>query len=1053
MAAPLHPISAALHATPVTPVSPGAGWPLTLAELVVGPVQFDVPRWLVLIPLLGVLAWWIGRKSLAGLGPTTRWIALGARLLVIVAIAGALAEPRLRRESEDVAVTVVLDVSRSIPPGEQRRVEAYIDDATETTADRRTDRLGVVTVAREAYVQALPNRLLESLERQQTGPADATNLAAGLRLAVAVAPDDAASRILLVSDGNETAGSLLAAAEAARAAGVPVDVLPVEYDYPAEVIVERVVAPATVRGGETINLSVIASATKRTAGRLLITENGEAVDLDPTSDDLGTVVELDPGKNVLSVPIDPRTPGPVTYEAVFEPLNVVTSTGESVVGDSIPENNRASSVTFVGSEGWVMLVADAEDEVASLRDALLRADLSARVLRPDQVPEGLTEMNAYEAVVLVNQPAYAFSELQQQTLRRYVHDSGGGLVMTGGPDSFGAGGWIGSVLEDALPVQLDPPQKRQMPMGALAIVLDSSGSMGSPVAGTMMDQQQLANESSVAAVETLSRLDQITVLAFSGGTRVVVPLMPCADQAAIARRIRSIGPGGGTNMFPAVDEAAVRLRQSPAGVKHIIVLSDGQTMGTDQAGFALATRVFNGGVTISTVAVGDGANEFLLEGMAVRGGGRFYKVSGAGALMQLPQIFMKEAQTVRRSLIWEGDPFSPQVAGLPVETMRGIGEVPPISGYVVTAPRDGLSQITITATQVSESGDTVEDPIAAQWQYGLGRVAVFTSDASTRWAGSWVGWSGYKQFWEQQVRWAMRPAGSANVRVLTEERGDETAIIVEALDDRGERLNFASFRARVSTPTGEASDVRLRQVGPGRYEGTIGTDEPGSYVVSMQYRAPGRDGGAEMRGSVQAAVSRPFADEFRALETNTALLRQVAAITGGAVLSADPAVDRPWRREGLTMPVSTRAIWLAIAVASLGLFVMDVGIRRVRIEPAAIAASVARAFGKAKTTETGEQVESLRVARAKAQQRMGTPVTPEAGAPPAGADRSTKFEPRNDGADAPAEAIALSGEKEAPAFEGLSKPEAPKPKAGDEEQGMSRLMRAKKRALDDYKDE
>jgi Ca-activated chloride channel family protein len=1009
---------------------------LTLAELIAGPVQFDVPEWLLLVPILGVLVWLIGRKSLAGLGPTTRWLALGVRLVVIAAIAGALAEPRLRKESEDVAVTVVLDVSRSVPPSEQRRVEDYLDRVTETRADRRTDRLGVVTVAREAYVQALPNRLLESLERQQTGPADATNLAAGLRLAVAVAPRDAASRVLLVSDGNETAGSLLAAAEAARAAGVPVDVLAVEYDYPAEVIVERVVAPATVRGGETINLSVIASSTRRTAGRLLITENGEPVDLDPGSADLGTLVELDPGKTVLSVPIDPRTPGPVNYEAVFEPLNVVTSTGESVVGDSIPENNRASAVTFVGSEGWVMLVADSEEEVGPLRDALVRADLSARVLRPDQVPEGLTELNAYEAIVLVNQPAYSFSELQQQNLRRYVHDSGGGLVMTGGPDSFGAGGWIGSPLEDALPVQLDPPQKRQMPMGALAIVLDSSGSMGSPVAGTMMDQQQLANESSIAAVETLSRLDQITVLAFSGGTRVVVPLMPCADQASISRRIRSIGPGGGTNMFPAIDEAAVRLRQSPAGVKHIIVLSDGQTMGTDQAGYALATRVFNGGVTISTVAVGDGANEILLDGIAKRGGGRFYKVRGAGALMQLPQIFMKEAQTVRRSLIWEGDPFSPQVVGVPTETMRGIGAVPAISGYVVTAPRDGLSQITIKATQVNDSGDTVEDPIAAQWQYGLGRVGVFTSDATTRWAGEWVGWQGYKQFWEQQIRWAMRPAGSANVRVLTEERGDETAVIVEALDDRGERLNFASFRARVSAPDGSATDVRLRQVGPGRYEGTIDTDRPGSYVVSMQYQAPGQDGGPNLRGSVQAAVSRPFADEFRALETNTALLRQVASITGGAVLAADPAVDEPWRREGLTMPVSTRAIWLAVAIASLGLFVVDVGIRRVRLEPAAIAASVARAFGKSKARETGEQVESLRVAREKAKQRTAGPVVGDAGDASPGSAAAAVAQAETSAE--PAEAIALSGEQEAPAIKGLSKPEPAATKPKDEEQGMSR---------------
>ena len=1012
-----------------------------LAELVAGPIQFDVPIWLILIPILCIAAWLIGRKSLSGLGPTTKTAALLARFAVIAFIVGALAEPRLRKESEDVAVTVVLDVSRSIPPSEQRRVDGFISEITQT-ADRRTDRLGVVTVARDAFVQSLPSRLLDSLERNQTGSADATNLAAGLRLAIAVAPQDAASRILLISDGNETEGSLLAAAEAARAVGVPVDVLPIDYDYPAEVIVERVVAPATVRGGETINLSIIISSTRRTAGRLLMTENGEPIDLDPDSDDLGYVIELDPGKNILSQPIDPRTRGPVKYEAVFEPLDVRTSGGETVVGDSIPENNRAAVVTFVGSEGWVLVISDSEEEVGSFRDALLRADISAKVVRPDRLPQGLTELNAYECIVLVNQPAYSFSELQQKNLRRYVHDSGGGLLVTGGPDSFGAGGWIGSPLEDALPVQLDPPQKRQMPMGALAIVLDASGSMSSAVSGTSMSQQQLANESSIAAVETLSRLDQITVLAFSGGARVVVPLTPVTDQGAISRQIRSIGPGGGTNMFPAIDEASVRLRRSPAGVKHMIVLSDGHTMGNNSEGFSLAQRVQKGGVTISTVAVGDGANEQLLEGIAKRGGGRFYKVRGAGAMMQLPQIFMKEAQTVRRSLIWEGDPFSPQVVGIPTETMRGVSQVPPISGYVVTAPRDGLSQITIKATQTTESGDSVEDPIAAQWQYGLGRVAVFTSDVTTRWAADWVPWAGYKQFWEQQVRWAMRPAGSSNVRVLTEARGDRTAVIVEALDEQGERLNFAAFRARVSAPDGTAHDVQLRQVGPGRYEGTVETADPGSYVIAMQYRAPGTDGGPELRGTVQAAVNRPFADEFRALETNTSLLRQVAAMTGGQVLERDPTIDKPWRREGLLMPVSTRAIWLAIAITSLGLFIADVGIRRVRIEPAAIVRLVGRAFGRSAQRDTGEQLDSLRAVREKTKRRMASPAERTESV------ASEKYQPDSE-AD-PVEAIALAGEKEAPAFGGLSKPDRADPAPAEEDRGMSRLMRAKRRAMDDF---
>ena len=226
----------------------------------------------------------------------------------------------------------------------------------------------------------------------------------------------------------------------------------------------------------------------------------------------------------------------------------------------------------------------------------------------------------------------------------------------------------------------------------------------------------------------------------------------------------------------------------------------------------------------------------------------------------------------------------------------------------------------------------------------------------------------------------------------------------------------------------------------------------------MQYGAPGKDGGPDLRGTVQAAVSRPFADEFRALETNTALLRQVASITGGEVLEADPTLDQPWRREGLTMPVSTRAIWLAIAVASLGLFIADVGIRRVRIEPAAIARSVGKAFGRSAKRETTQQVDTLRAAREKARQRTAQPEMSTGGQASAAAAAVAKAESNAEskaGSKAePAEAIALSGEQEAPAFQSLSKPDRAAPaKPDSDEGGMSRLMRAKKRAMDEFNED
>ncbi|MFI4897291.1 MAG: VWA domain-containing protein [Phycisphaerales bacterium JB059] len=1002
--------------------------PLTLGALEAGPLQFDAPVWLILIPVLWALTLLIGRRSIAGLDRRARWVALLVRLIVIALIAGALAEPHAREVSEAVSVTFVVDESRSIPSVRRAGIDRYIETAAQTQI-RPDDRLGVVTAAEEAYVQALPSPLVNRMTRQYIGATDGTNLGEATRLALAVAPEDAANRVVLISDGNETTGSLLAAAEAAKALGVSIDVLPVSYDYAQEVVVESLIAPATARGGETISLRVVVFAMSPAVGRLTITENGEPVDLDPDSDSLGVVVELDQGRNVLSVPVAPRRPGPQTYEAIFEPIGGLVAEGDEVrvagAADTLVENNRAMGVTFVGSEGYVLVVSERPEESEPLIRAMLEAELRPELISADRFPGTLTELNRYEAVVLVNEPAYNFSAADQDNLRQYVHDSGGGLVMTGGPESFGAGGWIGSPLEDDLPVRLDPPQKRQMPRGALALVMHSI---------EMPQGVYYGKQVARAAVDALSRLDLVGIIEFNfaGGTDWVYPITPVGDTSAVKRAINRLQFGDMPSFDPSLNMTLRDMKAVDAGQKHVIVISDGDP----QLSRSILADFKDAGISISTVGVfPHSTSDFnSLRTMAEETGGTFYPVNTQQALATLPQIFIKEAQTVKRALIWEGNPFVPAIANVGAETMRGISTVPPISGYIVTADRAGLSQVTLRGKE--------NDPIAAQWQYGLGRAVAFTSDATTRWGSAWVGWDAYKQFWEQHIRWAMRPTGSATLRINTETRGDDTLVIVEAFAPDGARLNFADFQARVAKPDGTGADVEIRQVGPGRYEGSLDSSDPGSYVLSLRYRAPAAEGQI-VEGSAQAAVTRPFADEFRSLESNLALLQQVAQVTGGRVLNgSDPEAHDLWRRDGLTMPVATTSIWLTVALAGIGLFLADVGVRRVRIEPRAIGAALRRALG-ASTSNAGEQIDTLKAAREKARRRMDDRAE----------DRDQTAKRRYEAqADAPATPgpVALGGE---PLSKDTPKPKAPKPAPSDaDDDGLSRLMRAKRRAQEEFDD-
>lgn len=773
--------------------------------------------------------------------------------------------------------------------------------------------------------------------------------------------------------------------------------------------------------------------------------NGTPVDLGGTGG-ASAPITLEPGTNVRSLAVPALARGALQFQAVFIP-DVVAGQPSN---DEVAENNRAEATTFVGGEGRALVLASSALEARNMLDVLKESKIKADVRTPGDGPQTLAEFNAYDAVVMVNQAADEFSQKQQEELRRYVYDSGGGLIVVGGDRSYGAGGWIGSPLEDALPIRLDPPQKREMPKGALVLVIHSV---------EMPEGVYWGKRTAEAAVNTLSRLDLVGINEYTGvagaggseGVEWVHPLSPVGDGTRVKRAINNLRFGDMPSFTPSIQMAYDSLMNAKdAGQRHMIVISDGDPSIPPDS---LLRKCKDAGITISTVGVfpHSGGDTNNMKHMSDMTGGQHYHVDTQAALATIPQIFIKEARTVRRSLIWEGDAFTPKMVGGIAEAMRGVTSVPPIRGYVVTAEREGLALVTLKGRE--------GDPILAQWQHGLGKVVAYTSDAATKWNPDWVAWSGFKAFWEQHVRWAMRPTGSANLRVTTEQKGDQSVVTVEALDGKGERLNFAKFMGRVAYPDGTSSDIELKQVGPGRYQGVAPNNQSGSSVVSLKYVAPDPDiESKNMEGTVQAAINRPFADEFRTLQDNSALLEQVAGITGGNVLTFDPKKADLWRREGLVMPAPMQPIWLVVAVMGLGLFLMDVGIRRVRIDPAMIAAFVKRMAGKGKV-KSAEQMHALRSAREQARRNIARREVAEgqraAERVMAGEEKNAKvkFEASVDQLRKSSAPIAMGGPDARPESRSaaVDKGEAGKAQApGD---GLGRLMKAKKKAREGMEDE
>ncbi|NQU75836.1 MAG: VWA domain-containing protein [Planctomycetes bacterium] len=976
--------------------------------------HFTRPWWLlatvVVLPLV-----WMAWRNLASLGRVRQIAAIVCRAAVVALLAALLSEPVLNRTHEQLSVIAIIDQSQSVPLALQESAKGYL---AETLSHKKpADRLGVIYTAESAGIASMA-----STADQLTGPRtlglsrEQTDLASGVQLAMAIAPPDTAVRMLLISDGNQTTGDLAEAAKTAAANKIPIDVLPLLYDYEHEVVFKNLLAPRRARSGQTISLRFVLTSTTQAAGRLMLTLNGEPVALDGQTGEPTMPVEFNPVTNVRTVSLPVGSAGVHEFEATFIP--------DSPGSDELSQNNVASCITFVAGEGHVRVVDTDPQRSAGIVQMLRSAGIDARGWDPSNFPDRLAELLDKDAILLVDVHNSDLSLSQQEVLQRYVEDLGGGLVVAGGPNSFGAGGWIGSPLAEILPVDLDPPQKKQMPKGALVLIMHAC---------EMPNGNYWSKEMSIAAIKSLSRLDLVGVVEYawgSGGAGWVYPLGPVGDKVKAIAAVKNMQMGDMPDFGGPMQAAYAALQNCQAGQKHMIMISDGDPSPPSPS---LLSQLKAARITCSTVAVSPHTPSDIqtLQVIARATGGRFYHVQDP---KKLPQLFIKEAQVVRRSLIVE-TPFQPRVTDSLSEVIRGLaGDLPQLRGYVLTGPKGGLSRTVLTSSE--------GDPILATGQSGLGRCVAFTSSIDSRWAPDWVAWGGFGRFWEQAVRYVAKSGQASDCEVFADVDGRGVQVTVDAVQSAGQFAEFSQMTGQVIAPDLSAKGLALTQVGPGRYRGNFQVDRSGSYLVNVRYAKAGENGQMQI-GMAQAVVNLPFAPEYRDLKDNHALLVEVAKATGGRVLGGDPAAVDLFSREGVEYPKTALPLIKPLVIAWLILFLLDVAVRRVAFDFRAALRRLAVVFRPGKDTDGARRtLQQLRSRRRQVQEGFSS----------ASAAANTAARYAGGEAVGPAEMPLAEVSQAASAVKPAQQAESAK-KEDQQSDHLDRLLRAKKIARDRMSDE
>jgi uncharacterized membrane protein len=716
---------------------------------------------------------------------------------------------------------VLVDTSLSITNDDLKRASSIL---TDMERNKRGNWMKIVPFAsqtrslRPEETSTGGLRLVETANESGNG----TNFEAALTSSMSAIPSGYIPRLVLVSDGNENEGSTSRAIAELQRLHVPVDTIPLEGRSNSALRLESLSMPSEAYAGEQIPIDLSISSPRDTQASVQLSAEGK---------DLGaSSVQLTAGSNLVRVHARVNSSGATSVAGKITAAHL----GEVPFEQAI--ELRRAKVLYISQDpsGADMNLLQAFNEAYFdlTRDAsLLDRDLSG-----------------IQLVILNNLDLQSFTATQKSRLEDYVKN-GGGLLLIGGERQVYKEEKQMDALDRVLPAKLAPPNT---PEGTcVALIIDKSSSME----GRKID---LARLSAIGVVDHLRPIDTIGVLIFDNSFQWAVPMRRAEDKPLIKRLISGITPDGGTQIAPALAEAYRKVLPSKATYKHIVLLTDGISEEGDS--MDLAKEALQHQVTISTVGLGQDVNRTYLEKVAGSSGGRSYFLNEPQGL---EQILLKDVQDYSGSTAVE-KPLTPVVLQK-AEILDGVGmeSAPALKGYVRFTSKP-------QADTILEINPEKHDPLYVRWQYGLGRAAVFTSDAKSRWAEGWVAWPGFDKFWINASRDLLAHT----------DRSEASAQFDSA---NGDLVVTYHLGAGVPDP---ATVPAIYVLGPNHFEKPIQVHKVAGGLYQGRLRIGPVKGLFRIR-PVSEASAFPEVGLYRRQEelqnygSNQALLAQISALTGG----------------------------------------------------------------------------------------------------------------------------------------------------------------------------
>ena len=810
---------------------------------------------IVLIPILAASLFLMLRK---GRYPVLRTVILGIAVL-------AAASPFYVRQTLTHNVFFLIDRSASVMlTTDDNEVRTRIQQIMDSSPDAQ---FGVIEFAKTSVVSAPLGMPTFSLGMSSLDESE-TNLHAAANLGLSIAPEGQSNQFVLVSDGNFS-DLVEQPLSRVQLSGIPISVIPVGRDVPADVSLSALSAPTVVQVGRPFSIDVEITAQQDGPARLVLYRD----------DDIVTVqdIHVNAGTTVISITDEMDRLGSSVYQAIVKGSN-----------DPISANDDLSMLVSSTEMPRVLLVDRLEtSRVSRLLDSLGISYNTARAIPPLEV------LSDYRQLILASGKLENYTLTEIETVDHFARQLGGGVLLVNGEHEVR--GFSHGDIEDLLPVTFNIPEKTEEASLAIVYLLDRSASMKSRVDG--VEKIDMLKEAAVASINLLDDEAMVGIIAFDRVYDWVLPIAPI-DFSAVIDALHPMDAIGGTDIyFPLVD-ALDHLEQVKARSKHVLLISDGKT-GDEVRDYPGLVRRLNSSsdTTLSAIAVGSAPNTTLL-GMLVRaGGGTLYL---ADDFSTLPQVSIRATQRLSRERFVTEET---EVEGRLLNVLAP-DSAPALQGYVVSYPKETAETLLW--------GD--EDPLVSTWRVGLGSITVLNTDLSGVWSREWFEWNGLPSLFEGILA-TTEPeiAATLGLTASVSFEGSTTTILVDARNEDGSYANFLDIEVKVLPIN---STYILTQVSPGLYHSNLPTPAKGGYTVQIYDRTRDR--------SMSVPLSVPYSSEFADIGQDLAILTWIAESSNGIVLNAGASLPEPTDR--LTARIDPlHGIFILVA---LTLFLLELVIRK-----------------------------------------------------------------------------------------------------------------------------